>query len=176
MEHRYFGASDLQASVIGFGTWEMSLRQYGQIDAAEATRAVQSAIDHGITLFDTSETYGPFTSEALLGKALGRRRKEVVIVTKVGFTFRDDPDHPGFKKIHERDSSASNIIERAEACLRRLNTDFIDLLLIHFHDHSTPHEETIAGLQTCSGRAGSVTTASRITLCRCWLPRNGRGS
>ena len=61
-------------------------------------RAVQSAIDHGVTLFDTSETYGPFTSEALLGRALGTRRKEVVIVTKVGFTFRDDPEAPG---LHE---------------------------------------------------------------------------
>lgn len=147
MEQRQFGNSDLYASAIGFGTWEMSGRQYGHIDAGEATRAVQSAIDRGITLFDTSETYGPHHSERLLGQALGGRRKDVILVTKVGFTFQDDPDQPGQLKIDRRDSSAGNIIARAEGCLRRLGTDVIDLLLIHFHDHRTPHEETIAGLR-----------------------------
>ncbi len=147
MEKRQFGNSDLYASAIGFGTWEMSTRQYGHIDAGEATRAVQSAIDQGITLFDTSETYGPFHSERLLGRALRARRKDVILVTKVGFTFQDDPEHPGQLKIDRRDSSARNIIEHAEGCLRRLQTDAIDLLLIHFHDHKTPHEDAMAGLQ-----------------------------
>lgn len=147
MEQRRFGSTELLSSAIGFGTWQMSVRQYGHIDIVEASRAAQRAIDHGITLFDTAETYGPFTAEKLLGQALGRRRQDVVIVTKVGFTFRQDPDDPRFMKTHERDSSASNIIKHAEDCLRRLNTDYIDLLLIHFHDHRTPQEETIAGLE-----------------------------
>ncbi len=147
MEQRRFGSSDLHTSAIGFGAWEMSARQYGHIDANEATRAAQSAIDQGVTLFDTSETYGPYHSERLLGKALGARRKDVILVTKVGFTFQDDPDHPGQVMIHSRDSSAGNIIARLEGCLRRLRTDVIDLLLIHFHDHTTPHEETLRGLQ-----------------------------
>ena len=147
MEQRQFGSSDLFSSAIGFGSWEMSMRQYGQIDADEASRAVRMAVDYGITLFDTAETYGPFRSEALLGKALGERRKDICLVTKVGFTFRDDPDQPGIMRTDRRDSSASHIIQRAEGCLRRLNTDYIDLLLIHFHDHRTPHEDTIAGLQ-----------------------------
>ncbi len=148
MEQRRFGSSELFSSAIGFGTWEMSVRQYGHIDISAATRAVQSAIDQGITLFDTSETYGPFTSEALLGEALGKRRQDVIVVTKVGFSFREDPDNPGQMKTTDRDSSARNIIERAEGCLRRLKTDYIDLLLLHWHDHVTPHAETIAGLQT----------------------------
>lgn len=147
MEQRQFGNSDLYASAIGFGAWEMSARQYGHIDAGEATRAVQSAIDQGVTLFDTAETYGPYHSERLLSRALGARRRDVILVTKVGFTFQDDPDHPGQVKIDRRDSSAGNIIKHAEGCLRRLETDVIDLLLIHFHDHQTPHEETLAGLQ-----------------------------
>ena len=147
MEQRRFGKSDLYASAIGFGTWEMSTRQYGHIDADEATRAVHSAIDQGVTLFDTSETYGPYHSERLLGRALGSRRKDVILVTKVGFTFQDDPDQAGQVKIHSRDSSAGNIIKHAEGCLRRLGTDVIDLLLIHFHDHKTAHEDTMAGLQ-----------------------------
>lgn len=147
MEQRQFGSSDLYASAIGFGAWEMSRRQYGPIDAGQATRAVQSAIDQDITLFDTSETYGPYHSERLLGRALGARRRDVTLVTKVGFTFQDDPDNPGQVKIDRRDSSAGNIIAHAEGCLRRLQTDVIDLLLIHFHDHKTPHEETLSGLQ-----------------------------
>ena len=155
MEQRNFGSSELSASVIGFGTWQLSLRQYGPVDVAQAKRAVHAAIDHGITLFDTSETYGPFTSERLLGEALGPRRQDITLVTKVGFTFRDDPDHPGYQKTHERDSSARNIIAHAEGCLRRLKTDVIDLLLLHWHDHKTPHEDTIAGLQALQ-RAGKI--------------------
>lgn len=172
MEQRQFGNSDLSASVIGFGTWEMSTRQYGHIDAGEATRAVQSAIDQGVTLFDTSETYGPHHSERLLGQALGARRQDVVLVTKVGFTFQDDPEHPGQLKIDRRDSSARNIIAHAEGCLRRLGTDVIDLLLIHFHDHRTPHEETMAGLQQLQA-AGKIRyygvsnyTASMLAACQ----------
>ena len=155
MQIRTFGDSDLRSSAIGFGAWEMSVRQYGRIDIDAAKRAVQIAIDHGITLFDTSETYGPFTSETLLGQALGNRRKNVTVVTKVGFTFRDDPDNPGYMKTDRRDSSAGNIIRHAEGCLRRLNTDYIDLLLIHFHDGVTPHEETIGALESLK-KAGKI--------------------
>ena len=71
MEHRRIGNTDLVTSVIGFGTWEMSTTMYGDIDVNEASRAVNLAIDHGITLFDTAEVYGPFHSEELLAKALG---------------------------------------------------------------------------------------------------------
>lgn len=155
MEQRRFGTSDLITSAIGFGCWEMSVRQYGRIDPDEAIQTVRRAIDMGITLFDTAETYGPFTSEELLGRALGERRKDVLIVTKVGFTFCDDPEQPGFMKTDRRDSSAANIIRHAEGCLRRLNTDYIDLLLAHFHDHQTPHEETMAGLKALQ-KAGKI--------------------
>ncbi|MDE0024990.1 MAG: aldo/keto reductase [Spirochaetaceae bacterium] len=77
MEQRSFGDSGLTCSALGFGTWELSTTDYGEIDAAEAQRAAQEAIDHGITLFDTAESYGPRISEELLGKALGARRKEI---------------------------------------------------------------------------------------------------
>ena len=110
MEQRRFGDSDLFSSAIGFGTWELSTTQYGEIDVRAASDAVAAAIDHGITLFDTAEGYGPYHSEELLGKALGARRKEIVLVTKVGFTFADG-------RIAGRCSEYDYIIERAEGCL-----------------------------------------------------------
>jgi len=140
MEQRRFGDSDLHSSAIGFGTWEMSTTQYGEIDVRAASDAVAAAIDHGITLFDTAECYGPYHSEELLGKALGARRQEIVLVTKVGFTFDGD-------RISGRSSQHDYVIERAEGCLRRLDTDWLDLLLIHWPDHNTPYDEPIRALE-----------------------------
>ncbi|MBX2998889.1 MAG: aldo/keto reductase [Caldilineaceae bacterium] len=141
METRTFGNSDLVTSVIGFGTWEMSTTMYGHIDVEEASRAVRAAIDHGITLFDTAEIYGPFHSEEILGKALGERRKEIVLVTKVGFNYDENGKNIG------RNSKPEYVIERTEGCLKRLNTDVIDLMLIHWPDHNTPIADTIPALE-----------------------------
>ena len=140
MEQRQFGDSDLYTSPIGFGTWEMSLTSYGHIDVGEAADAVRQAIDHGITLFDTAEVYGPYHSEELLAKALGDRRKDIVLVSKVGFDYDEDGKNLG------RNSKYDNVIEHTEGCLRRLETDFLDLLLIHWPDHDTPFEETMRAL------------------------------
>ena len=95
MEQRRFGNTDLVSSALGFGTWEMSTTSYGHIDIAEASAAVGQAIDAGITLFDTAEVYGPYHSEEILGRALGRRRKEVVLVTKVGFVHDENNKNIG---------------------------------------------------------------------------------
>lgn len=141
MEQRQFGNTDLTASAVGFGTWEMSTTMYGHIDMGEAARAVNAAIDRGITLFDTAEVYGPYHSEELLADALGARRNEIVLVTKVGFQYDDRPAVVGINATRE------HIIERTEGCLRRLKTDVIDLMLIHWPDHDTPIEETMEGLE-----------------------------
>ena len=103
MEQRRFGSTDLMTSPIGFGTWEMSGTMYGDIDAAAASRAVGAAIDHGITLFDTAAVYGPFHSERLLAKALGARRKEVTLVTKVCERLSDDETLDWRARIGPRD-------------------------------------------------------------------------
>ena len=145
MQERQFGNTDLVASAVGFGTWEMGTTQYGEIDIAEAVRAVEMAIDHGITLFDTAEVYGPNTSEELLARGLGSRRKDVVVVTKVGFTYHEGKSGSG--AVSGRDAGRENVIARTEGCLRRLDTDYLDLLLIHWPDHKTPHEETIGALE-----------------------------
>jgi aryl-alcohol dehydrogenase-like predicted oxidoreductase len=149
MEHRNFGDTDLSCSVLGFGTWEMSTTQYGEIDVQAASDAVNAAIDRGITLFDTAEVYGPFHSEELLAKALGPRRKEIVLVTKVGFEISDE------NKIAGRNSSYDHIVAHAEGCLKRLNTDWIDLLLIHWPDHNTPYDEPIRALEALKA-AGKI--------------------
>ncbi len=141
MEQRRFGDTDLVCSAIGFGTWEMSTNQYGAIDVSEASRAVSAAIDHGITLFDTAEVYGPYHSEEILAQALGNRRQEIVLVTKVGFVFDEDNENIG------RSSRYRYVIKRTEGCLRRLNTDVIDLMLIHWPDHNTRFEEPMRALE-----------------------------
>ena len=141
MEQRELGDSGLFSSAIGFGTWEMSTTTYGHIDVDEAADAVSAAIDHGITLFDTAEVYGPYISEELLAKALGKKRKDIVLVSKVGFAYDEDGKNLG------RNSKYDHVIERAEGCLRRLDTDYLDLLLIHWPDHDTPFEEPIRALE-----------------------------
>ena len=140
MEQRALGDSGLFSSAIGFGTWEMSTTMYGHIDVGEASAAVNAAIDHGITLFDTAESYGPYHSEVLLAKALGNRRKDIVLVTKVGLVYDESGKTVGCNSKHD------NVIQSAEGCLRRLDTDYLDLLLIHWPDHDTPFEEPVRAL------------------------------
>ncbi len=127
----------------------MSGSMYGDIDVSEVTRAVHSAIDHGINLFDTAEVYGPFHSEILLGKALGDKRKEVIIVDKVGFSYDESRDESSenFGGVLGRHSEYHHIIKRAEGCLRRLNTDVIDLMLIHWPDFNTALDEPMRALE-----------------------------
>ncbi len=155
MEQRKFGNTDLTCSALGFGTWELGTTQYGDIDVDEAVRAVHMAIDHGVTLFDTAEVYGPYTSEELLARGLGQRRKDVVVVSKVGFVFHDDPAVRGNDAIVGRDASAKHVIERTEGCLKRLDTDYIDLMLIHWPDLVTPHDETMGALESLKA-AGKI--------------------
>ena len=147
MENRYFGNTDLECSSIGFGTWEMGTTQYGEIDVRDAVRAVEMAIDHGITLYDTAEVYGPYTSEELLAKGLGTHRRDIVLVTKVGFTYDDSGSKSGSSAVTGRDASPDHVIKRTEGCLQRLGTDYLDLLLIHWPDHKTKHEDTMEALE-----------------------------
>jgi aryl-alcohol dehydrogenase-like predicted oxidoreductase len=91
LENRPFGRTGLQVSAIGFGCWEIG-GGYGRIDEMEFARAVGRALDLGINCFDTAEGYGSGASERALGKALGRRRGDAIIVTKFGIGYRDKPN------------------------------------------------------------------------------------
>ncbi|MBN1318662.1 MAG: aldo/keto reductase [Anaerolineales bacterium] len=141
MEYRRLGNSDLVCSALGFGTWEMSTTDYGKINVKEASRSVHEAIDLGINLFDTAEAYGPYIAEKILGQALGARRKEAIVVTKVGLLINEDNVTIG------RDSTPASVIANTERCLQRLGTDYIDLLLIHWPDFDTPIPETVGALE-----------------------------
>jgi aryl-alcohol dehydrogenase-like predicted oxidoreductase len=141
VEQRNFGKSDLVSSAVGFGTWEMSTTQYGHIDVGEVSKAINLAIDRGVKLIDTAEVYGPYHAEEILGKALGAKRKDIVLVTKVGFEINQSGEVLG------RNSKRESVIAHTEGCLKRLGTDWIDLMLIHWPDHDTPFEEPMTALE-----------------------------
>lgn len=140
MQYRTMGASDLTVSAIGFGCWEMGGNQYGDVDDREETRAVHRAIDLGVTLFDTAAIYGHGHAEEVLGKALGARRKEIVLVTKGGLSW-EVVGGPSW-----RDSTRETILRDMDSSLKRLGTDYVDLYLIHWPDQKTPIEETMGAL------------------------------
>ena len=140
MQYRTMGASDLTISAIGFGCWEMGGNQYGDVDDQEETHAVHRAIDLGVTLFDTAAIYGHGHSEEVLGRALGSRRNEIILVTKGGLSW-DVVGGP-----QRRDSSRAAITQGMDDSLRRLGTDYVDLYLIHWPDVQTPIDEAIGTL------------------------------
>ncbi len=140
MRHRSFGSSDLSVSALGFGGWPMGGTQYGTTDDAEVVRAVERAAGAGITCFDNAAGYGLGRSEELMGRALAPHRSEVVIVTKCGLSW-----DPAQKRLY-RDGSRGAVVEGCEGSLRRLGTDYIDLMLVHWPDPETPFEETMGAL------------------------------
>jgi len=136
MEKRILGKSGLEVSALGLGCMGLS---FGYGPAAEKTAAIElirTAFQHGVTLFDTAEVYGPYTNEELLGEALSPFRNEVVIATKFG--FKNAMTSEGL------DSRPENIRAVAEASLKRLRTDRIDLFYQHRVDPSVPMED-VAG-------------------------------
>ena len=134
MLYRNFGNSDLETSVIGFGGWPMGRGHYGSFDEGEVVRSIHSAIDLGVTLFDTAAVYGWGEGEKLLGKALQGKRDQIVLVSKGG--MRDSPDTPS-----GRDSSHEHLARCLEESLRNLQTDHLDLYLVHWPDEERPFSE-----------------------------------
>jgi aryl-alcohol dehydrogenase-like predicted oxidoreductase len=134
MEYRSMGRSDLVVSEIGLGCSPFGWL----IDEATSKRVVDAAIDAGITLFDTANSYGGGNSERYLGAALGTRRSAVIVATKVGAPLGNDPG--------QRGASPRHIRQAVEDSLRRLKTDWIDLYQLHFPDPETPIGETLGVL------------------------------
>ena len=140
MEYRRLGNSDLEVSVICFGCWAIGGRGWGNdVDDRQSIAAIRRALDLGINFFDTADVYGFGHSEELLAKALGDRRKEVIIATKVGNRWDASGRVWG-------DLSRRYILEAVENSLRRLQTDVIDLYQVHRPDENTPIQETMETL------------------------------
>ena len=134
MEFRRVGESGLEVSVVGVGC-----NQFGRrVDAAGVARIVHAALDAGVTLFDTANTYAGGESERLLGAALRGRRDQAIIATKVGGHMGDGAYSSGASRRHIR--------QAVESSLQRLGSDWIDLYQIHFPDPDTPVEETLSAL------------------------------
>ena len=140
MEKRKLGKSNLEVSAIGLGCMGMSFGYGPAADKKEMISVIRSAVERGVTFFDTAEVYGPFTNEELVGEALAPLRDKVVIATKFG--FRPDPN--GGPRWSGLDSRPEHIKEVAEASLRRLKTDVIDLFYQHRVDPNVPIED-VAG-------------------------------
>ncbi|MBA7639689.1 Aldo-keto reductase YhdN [subsurface metagenome] len=147
MEYRRFGNSNLETSVIGFGCWPMGRGMYGSFVENEAIKAIHKALDLGVTLFDTAQVYGWGASEELLGRALIGKRHDSIIVTKGGKRWVDNPSLGTYDTEDSRgtpetlDSSKQLLNKMLEDSLRRLQTDYIDLFLIHAPDTSRPLSE-----------------------------------
>ncbi len=137
MTYRPLGTSGLMVSVVGLGCNAFGTR----IGADAAREVVDAAVDAGVTLFDTADTYGRGASEELLGTALGRRRDDVVVATKFGMDM-DGANGPDWGAR----ASRRYVRKAVEASLRRLGTDHIDLYQLHQPDLVTPMEETLAAM------------------------------
>ncbi len=138
MQKRRLGNSGLEVSAIGLGCMGMSFGYGPAQDEQEMISVIRSAVDLGVTLFDTAEVYGPFANEELVGKALSPIREQVVIATKFGFHIDADGKQAGLN------SRPEHIREVAEASLQRLNIDTIDLFYQHRVDPDVPIED-VAG-------------------------------
>jgi len=140
MQKRELGKSGLEVSAIGLGCMGMSFGYGPAADKQEMISLIRSAVERGVTFFDTAEVYGPFTNEELVGAALAPLREQVVIATKFGFKLKPDGT-PGFVGL---DSRPQHIKEVAEGSLKRLNVDALDLFYQHRVDPDVPIED-VAG-------------------------------
>jgi aryl-alcohol dehydrogenase-like predicted oxidoreductase len=148
MQKRKLGNSSLEVSALGLGCMSMSFGYGPPGDKQKMIEVIRAAVAHGVTFFDTAEIYGPFTNEELVGEALAPFRKQVVIATKFGFKIVDG-------KQGGLDSRPEHIKEVAEASLKRLKIESIDLFYQHRVDPDVPIEDVAGALKDLI-RAGKV--------------------
>jgi aryl-alcohol dehydrogenase-like predicted oxidoreductase len=152
MDYRYLGSSGFKVPVLGFGAATFGgqgplFSAWGRTDLDEAKRLVSICLEAGVTLFDTADAYSDGASEEILGAALKGRRQEAIISTKIGLRVGTDSNAVGVSRHH--------LIQGVEHALRRLGTDYIDLLQIHQFDAATRLETVLATLDELV-RAGKV--------------------
>jgi aryl-alcohol dehydrogenase-like predicted oxidoreductase len=142
MKMRFLGRSGVKVSELCLGTMTFGSRgareNVGGLNQKESDTLVNMALEAGINFFDTADVYSGGESEEMLGKALGNRRKDIILATKVRSRVGKGPNNAGLSRYH--------IIEGCEASLKRLGTDYIDLYQVHRFDFNTPLEETLGAL------------------------------
>jgi len=142
MQKRKLGNSNLEVSALGLGCMGLSFGYGPAVDKREGIALIRAALERGVTFFDTAEVYGPFTNEELVGEALASFREKVVIATKFGFKI-----DPNTGKQAGLDSRPERIKEVAEASLKRLRIDCIDLFYQHRVDPDVPIEDTAGAVK-----------------------------
>ncbi|MEQ8035291.1 aldo/keto reductase [Xanthomonas sp. WHRI 6106] len=152
METRFLGRSGFKVPVLGLGAGTFGgkgplFSAWGDTDVAQARRMIDVCLDAGLNLFDTADVYSDGASEDILGQALQGRRDQVIVSTKTGLRLGEGPNDAG--------ASRFRLLRAVEASLRRLRTDYIDLLQLHAFDALTPMEETLSTLDGLV-RAGKV--------------------
>jgi aryl-alcohol dehydrogenase-like predicted oxidoreductase len=155
MEKRKLGKSDLEVTVLAFGAWAIGGWLWGGADSNDAIRAVETAVDNGMTTIDTASVYGFGLSEELVGKAIKGKRSKVQILTKFGMSWDDkkgtfhfsSKDNSGKDIDIYKNGRREKVISDCEDSLRRLNVEYIDLFQIHWPDPSTPASETMEALE-----------------------------
>jgi aryl-alcohol dehydrogenase-like predicted oxidoreductase len=146
MQKRTLGQGDLEVSALGLGCMGMSFGYGPAANKQEMISLIRTAVDRGVTFFDTAEVYGPFINEELVGEALAPVRKQVVIATKFGHDI-----DPGTGKMRGMDSRPEHIKQVAEASLRRLKSDVIDLFYQHRVDPNVPIEDVAGAVKNLIG-------------------------
>jgi aryl-alcohol dehydrogenase-like predicted oxidoreductase len=141
MQKRKLGNSNLEVSALGLGCMGISFGLGQGIEPKDGIALIRAAVEHGVTFFDTAEVYGPFKNEAVVGEALAPFREQVVIATKFGFNIDDNGVQHQNPPLNSRPERIKAV---AEASLRRLKTDYIDLFYQHRVDPNVPMEE-VAG-------------------------------
>jgi aryl-alcohol dehydrogenase-like predicted oxidoreductase len=143
MQKRKLGNSNLEVSALGLGCMRMSFGQDQFADKQEMIALVRTAVERGITFFDTAEVYGPYTNEELVGEALSPLRDQVVIATKFGFQLHPD-GRPGWTGLNSR---PEHIKQAVEGSLRRLKVEAVDLFYQHRVDPQVPIEDTAGAVK-----------------------------
>src|SRR5436190_4422871 len=141
MQKRNLGNSNLEVSAMGLGCMGMSFGYGPAADKQEMISLIRTAVERGVTFFDTAEAYGPFTNEELVGEALAPVRDRVVIATKFGFGINPDGTRYGL------DSRPEHIRQVTDAALKRLRVETIDVLYQHRVDPNVPIEDVAGTVQ-----------------------------
>jgi aryl-alcohol dehydrogenase-like predicted oxidoreductase len=155
MEYRTLGKSEIKISKLAFGAWAIGGWLWGGADAKEAIKALQTAVDNGMTTIDTAAVYGFGLSEKLVGEAIKGKRSKVQILTKFGLIWDEKKGkyYMSTKNNSGQDvdiysyASKEKVISDCDLSLKRLGTDYIDLFQIHWPDSITPVSETMEALE-----------------------------